>query len=187
MPINLTYTNFLNKVARDDFARNNLFRVLTFDCRGIQLSEDDLLYCNGGALPGRTNGQGITQYMGVKIPYVASTAQYPGNEDYVLEFKVDANCDLLRQLEIASRTEFNDITSTGDWRAVDLSNIITLVALDKKLEPIEYIKLYGVAFKSFDAIDTKAADGDGTLITVKVHVSFVYYRRGGSDTVYAEA
>lgn len=186
MAINQTITNFINKVARDDFARNNLFRVITFDCRGISLTEDDLLYCKGADLPARENGQGTMRYMGMEMPYPASSVKYPGNSDYSLEFLVDADCKLLQQLEIASRTQFNDISSTGDWRAVDLSNIVTLVACDKKLNPIDYIKLYGVAFKNFESIQTQAADGDGTAITVKVHISYIYYRKSGSDAVFAE-
>lgn len=186
MAVNQTITNFINKAAVDDFARNNLFRVVSFDCRGIQLSENDLLYCKGGNLPGRENGQGTVKYMGMSMPYAASTVNYPGNNDYSLEFYVDADSKLLQALEVASRTEFNDVTSTGNWKFPDTSNIVTLAALDMKMEPIEYIRLYGVCFKSFDTVKFDTADGDGTAITVTLHISYLYYKRTGSDTVWAD-
>lgn len=186
MAVNQTITNFISKAAVDDFARNNLFRVLSFDCRGIQLSEGDLLYCKGGNLPGRENGQGTVKYMGMTMPYTASSVQYPGNTDYALEFFVDADSKILQAFEVASRTEFNDITSTGNWKFPDPQNIITLAALDMKMEPIEYIKLYGVCLKSIDQVKFDTVDGDGTAISVTVHLSYLYYRRSGSDTVFAE-
>lgn len=187
MAVNQTITAFINKAAKDGLARNNLWRVISFDCRGIKLSEDDLLYCKSAQIPGRAIPIATVPYMGMKMPYPQSTVEYPGCEDYALKFYVDADSKFLQALEVASRTEFNDITSTGNWNFPDPHNIITLAGVDNQMEVTEYIKLHGVVYKSHDAIDVQMAEGDGTAIEVTVHVSYLYARRTGSDTVYTGA
>jgi hypothetical protein len=186
MAVNLNIPNFITVAGRKDFARNNLFRVLSLKCRGLELDESDLLYCKGGALPGRNNPTSQVQYHGMKLSYNNSTVDYPGADDYQLKFYCDADSALRKKFEEASRLVFNDVSNTGNWRFPSTDDIITLASLDFNLDPREYIKLIGVCFKGIDAIDFQAADGDGSAIEITAHFSFLYYRRDGSNTIYSE-
>jgi hypothetical protein len=62
---------------------------------------------------------------------------------------------------------------------------MTIAVLDINLDPIEYITFYGVSFIKFDDMDFKIAESDGTAVEVKAHISYLYYKRTGSDTVFA--
>ena len=187
MAVNLNIPNFIEVASTRDFARDNLFRVMSLKCRGLQLEEKDLMYCKGGVLPGRNNPISQGQYHGMKLNDNQSTVEYPGSDDYVLTFYCDAKGDLRKILEEASRLVFNDISNTGNWRFPSTSDMITLAALDFNLEPQEYINLYGVCFKGIDPIDFQSAEGSGTAIEIKAHFSYLYYRRSGSDTIYTES
>lgn len=183
MAVNQTISTF-NGVARDrDFARNNLFRLMALNVAGLTLDENDIVYCKGAKLPSREIPHGTVSMMGMKFPYPKSSVIYEGNESYELEFYLDAKSELRRKFEEASRTLFNDLTSTGDWRFPSSSDMISLVALDRNYEPQEYIKLYGASFKKIESIDFKSAEGDGEALTVKCILTYFYYTRDGSDVV----
>ena len=64
---------------------------------------------------------------------------------------------------------------------------MTVAALDVNLDPIEYITFYGVSFVKFDEMEFKIAESSGEAISVKTHISYLYYKRTGSDTVFAGA
>ena len=187
MAVNLNIPNFITVAGRKDFARNNLFRVMSLKCRGLELDENELLYCKGGVLPGRNNPTSQVQYHGMKLTYNQSTVEYPGADDYQLKFYCDANSALRQKFEEASRLVFNDVSNTGNWRFPSTEDMITLAALDFNLEPLEYIKLIGVCFKGIDPIDFQSAEGDGSAIEITAHFSFLYYRRNGSNSVYSES
>lgn len=186
MAVNLNIPNFITVAGRKDFARNNLFRVMSLKCRGLELDENELLYCKGGVLPGRNNPTGQVQYHGMKMSYNLSSVEYPGADDYQLKFYCDADSALRQKFEEASRLVFNDVSNTGNWRFPSTDDILTLAALDFALEPKEYIKLIGVCFKGIDPIDFQSAEGDGSAIEIVAHFSFLYYRRNGSNTIYTE-
>ena len=186
MALNLNISDFIQVASQKDFARNNLFRVLSLDCRGLNLSLDELVYCKGGALPGRNNPTSQVQYHGMKMTYNQSTIEYPGADDYQLKFYCDANSELRRKFEEASRYVFNDKTNTGNWRFPSISDNITMVALDFGMNEIEHITLHGVCFKGIDAIEFQSAEGDGSAIEIVAHFSFLYYTRHGSDAYYSE-
>jgi hypothetical protein len=186
MAVNQTIGKFIQVAGRKDFARDNLFRIMQLKCRNLTLDEDDLVYAKGGKIPGRENPVGDNvKYMGMTLPYTRSTVSYPGNNDYEIVFYLDKDSALAHKFERASRQAFNDSTTTGDWRFPSESDVMTIAVLDINLDPIEYITFYGLSFIKFDEIDFKVAEGDGTAIEVKMHVSYLYYRRTGSDTVFA--
>jgi hypothetical protein len=185
MAVNQTIGKFIQVASSKDFARDNLFRIMQLSCRNLTLSEDDLVYAKGGKIPGRVNPlSDNVKYMGMKLPYTKSTVEYPGNDDYEIEFYLDKNSDLAKKFERASRITFNDLSTTGDWRFPDVSDLMTVAALDINLEPIEYITFYGISFTKFDDIEFKVADSSGEALSIKAHFSYLYYKREGSDTVY---
>lgn len=186
MAVNQTIGKFIQVASQRDFARDNLFRIMQLSCRNLTLSEDDLVYAKGGKLPGRETPVGDNvKYMGMTLPYTKSTVIYPGNTDYEITFYLDKDSALAQKFERASRQAFNDQTTTGDWRFPNISDVLTIAALDINLEPIEYITLYGVSFIKFDDLEFKIAESEGTAVEVKAHISYLYYKRTGSDTVFA--
>ena len=186
MAVNQTIGKFIEVASKRDFARDNLFRIMYLSCRNLTLSEDDLVYAKGGKLPARETPVGDNvKYMGMTMPYTKSTVSYPGNTDYEIEFYLDANSEIAHKFERASRTAFNDMTSTGDWRFPSLSDEMTVAVLDINLDPIEYITFQGLSFVKFDEVDFKVADSTGEAIMIKAHVSFINYVREGSNTVFA--
>lgn len=186
MAVNQTIGKFIQVAGQRDFARDNLFRIMQLSCRNLTLTEDDLVYAKGGKVPGReTPVADNVKYMGMTLPYTKSTVTYPGNTDYEIIFYLDKDSELVHKFERASRMAFNDTTTTGDWRFPNISDVMTIAVLDINLEPIEYITFYGVSFVKFDEMDFKIADSEGTAVEVKCHISYLYYKRNGSDTVFA--
>lgn len=184
MAINQHIGSFITAASRRDFARDNLFRVMQLNCRGLNLTEEDLVYCKGANMSGREVPHSPIKYMGMDLHYPQSTVKYPDAGDYKLDFYLDANGELREKFEIASRVLFNDATSTGDWRFPNPADTLTLAALDFNLEPLEYITYYGVSIKNIDNVETKAAEGEGVAISIPVTFTYLYYRRNGSDIVY---
>lgn len=181
MAVNSTISKFLDKAAVDDFARNNLFRVMQLRITDIlELDEDDLLYCKGGTIPARSNPVAMAKFMGMEMPYNQSTVKYDGNNSYAIKFYVDRNSSLAKKFEAASRTIFNDLTSTGKWNFPEKNSIITVAALGFDLEPIEYITFHHVTFNGFEAIQFDTAGGDGSAIEIQCKFSYSYYKRDNS-------
>jgi hypothetical protein len=186
MAVNQTIGKFIQVAGARDFARDNLFRIMQLSCRNLTLSEEDLVYARAGKLPGRETPVGENvKYMGMTLPYTKSTVQYPSNTDYEIEFYLDKDSELAHKFERASRQAFNDATSTGDWRFPNVNDVMTVAALDTNLDPIEYITFYGISFTKFDEVEFKMAESSGEAIYIKAHISFLYYKRTGSDTVFA--
>lgn len=185
MAVNQTIGKFIQVASTKDFARDNLFRIMQLSTRALTLSEDDLVYARGGKLPSRSTpvSQSV-KYMGMTLPYTKSTVEYPGNTDYQIEFYIDKNSEILHKFERASRLTFNDLTSTGDWQFPSTSDVMTVAALDSNLEPIEYITFYGVNFVKFNDVNFKIADSSGEALVATATISYLYYKRTGSDTVF---
>ena len=185
MAINQTIGSFITAATRRDFARDNLFRVMQLNCQGLSLTEEDLVYCREVNMSGREVPHAAAKYMGMELYYPQSTVKYPDAGEYKLKFYLDAAGELRTKFEIASRTLFNESTSTGDWRFPSTSDTLTLASLDFNLEPQEYITYYGVSIKSISQVDTKPSEGEGVAIETEVTFTFLYYKRNGSDVVWA--
>lgn len=186
MALSQTIKDFEEVAAKRDFARNNLFRVLRLQCRGLDLTDlDDILYCrNTVAIPGRENPHSTVKYMGMEHYYPQSTIKYNGAGDMQMEFYVDAESKIVEKFEKASRYLFNERTSTGDWRFPLMSDTLVVGVENMKHEVIEYITFYGVSFRSIDEVKADIADGEGTAITFTTHFTYFRYERNGSDTVF---
>lgn len=185
MAINQTIGNFINAFTKRDGQRDNLYRVMALNTRVLNLDENDLLYIRGGKIPGRNNPTGTISYHGMKLPYNLSSVEYPGNEDFQIDFVFDARNEIRTKLEEASRTVFNDLTNTGNWSAPQLSDIMTVATLDINLDPVAYYHFYGVAFKSIGEVNFQIAEGTGAIVNIPVTLTYYYYKTTGSDKVWA--
>lgn len=176
---------FIEEASKRDFARNNLFKVMGLSCRNLTLGERDLVYARTAQVPGRETPVGTNvKYMGMTMPYTASTVVYPGNEAYQIQFYLDASGSLRTKFERASRMAFNDITTSGDWRFPSTSDYMTLAMLNINYDPVQLFHFYGISFVKVGEINVEPADGDGTAIFCDCTISYLYYTTTGSDTVF---
>ena len=186
MAVNQNISNFITVASQKDFARNNLFRVMSFKTRALTLDESELLYCRGAQIPGRQTPTTSVKYHGMDLNYNQSTVKYDGSDSYTLEFYLDADGDLRKRFEEASRIVFNDISNTGNWRFPSTQDIVTIAQLGFDMEPIKYFHLYGVTIKNIESMQAQIAEGDGSAINFKVTLSYLYYRTEGSEVIYSE-
>lgn len=172
---NQTIGNFYDRALAREFSRDFLFRVLNITFAGGAIfNESELIYAKTATLPARgiTNVQ--SKFMG--LPFnIAGVSTYPGAEAYVINFYCDAQSQLRNKFLAESRRVFNDATSTGDYNIASRANTITLVQLDKALQPVTIFKLVGASVRSVGQIAYNMADGTGQPVAFDATVSYHFF------------
>lgn len=177
MPVNQNIQNFYRIAADKDFSRDFLFRVTQMQLQGVPaLEEGDLVYAKTAALPGRNITNVAVPYMGLNMN-VPGTVVYPGAEGYALDFYLDGESTLRNYFETASRSLFDDQTSTGEYGTPDDDFFIQLAQLDKELEPVAQYKLVGASLRTVDNIGYDIASGTGQTVSVAATVSYHFYTK----------
>lgn len=177
MAVNQNIQNFYRVAATKDFSRDFLFRVLDLKLDGVTaLTEDQLVYAKTAKLPGRTITNVAVPYMGLPLN-TAGTATYPGSDSYSITFYLDQNSELRNFFEEASRTIFDDATSTGEYGTPDDNSYIILAQVDKQLNVISQYKLIGVQIKTVQDIEYTMAAGTGSTVDVTVTMSYHFYEK----------
>ena len=74
-----------------------------------------------------------------------------------------------------SRRIFDDATSTGDYNIAGRGNSITLVQLDKALEPVTTFKLVGASVRNVGPISYNMADGVGQPVAFDATLSYHFF------------
>lgn len=183
MAINQTISNFNTVLSQKDLARDNLWRLMSLKTRVLELDESDLLYCKGARIPSRENPTASVPYHGMEFRYPKSSVKYDGS--YALTFLIDANGDIRKKVEEASRILFNDLSNTGNWRVPGANDQIVLVQLGFNMEPIKTWTLYGVCLTKIDQVEVNF-QGEGQHIEVTLNFTYNYYKTDGSDIIYSE-
>ncbi len=177
MPVNQNIQNFYRTAADKDFSRDFLFRVTQMQLQGVPaLEEGDLVYVKTASLPGRDITNVAVPYMGLNLN-IPGTVVYPGSAEYALSFYLDADSNLRNYFETASRSLFDDQTSTGEYGTPDDDFFIQLAQLDKDLEPIAEYKLVGASLRSVNNIQYNIAGGTGTTVAIDATVSYHFYTK----------
>jgi len=177
MPVNQNIQNFYRTAADRDFSRDFLFRVTQLQLQGVPaLEEGELVYVKGAALPGRNITNVAVPYMGLTLN-VPGTVTYPGSDSYSLKFYLDAESTLRNFFENASRSLFDDQTSTGEYGTPDDEFYIQLAQLDKELNPVSEYKLVGTSLRTIDGIDYNISDGTGATVEVNATMSYHFYTK----------
>ena len=177
MPVNQNIQNFYRTAADKDFSRDFLFRVTQLQLQGVPaLDEGDLVYVKTAQLPGRNIGNVAVPYMGLNLN-VPGAVTYPGSEAYTLDFYLDGESSLRNYFETASRSLFDDQTSTGEYGTPDDDFYIQLAQLDKDLEPITEYKLVGASLRAVNGIGYDIATGTGATVSVNATVSYHFYTK----------
>lgn len=183
MAINQIISNFNAVASQRDFARDNLWRIMSLKTRTLELDEADLLYCKGARIPSRENPSASVPFHGMEFRYPKSSVKYDGQ--YSLTFLIDASGDIRHKLEAASRVIFNDLSNTGNWRVPSSSDQIVLAQLGFNMEPIRYWTLYGVTLTKIDQVEVNF-QGEGQHIEVTLNFTYNYYKTDGAEIVYSE-
>lgn len=184
MAINQIISNFNTVAAQKDFARNNLYRLMSLKTRALELDETDLLYCRGAQIPGRENPTASVSYHGMEFRYPKSSVKYDGG-GYTLKFLLDAGGELRKKFEEASRIIFNDQSNTGNWRVPGSTDQIVIAQLGFNMEPIKTYTLYGVCITKIESFDSDFS-GEGEAVEVSITFTYNYYKTDGSDVIYSE-
>jgi hypothetical protein len=177
MAVNQTIQSFYRTAADRDFSRDFLFRVQSMNLPGAgSMPESELVYAKAANLPGRAITNVPVPYMGLNFN-VPGNATYPGSEGYSLTFYLDAASRIRTYFETASRGLFDDSTSIGGYGTPDDDYFITLVQLNKSLDPIENgtFKLIGASVRNINDIAYSIASGTGQTVEVTATIAYHYY------------
>ncbi len=177
MPVNQNIQNFYRIAADKDFSRDFLFRITQMQLQGVPaLEEGDLVYAKTAQLPGRTIGNVAVPYMGLQLN-VPGSVTYPGSDAYALSFFLDEQSSLRNYFETASRSLFDDQTSTGEYGTPDDDFFIQLAQLDKDLEPVAEYKLVGASLRNIADIGYNISEGTGQTVQIDATVSYHFYTK----------
>lgn len=172
-----TIQTFFEQAKSRQFARDFLFRVKQIDIAGVSFNgETDLVYARTANLPGRNIENKSVNYVGQQFN-VPGKSTYPGSEGYSIEFYHEEDIALRRKFEAASRTVFNNETSTGDYRMPGEESTITLSVLNSQLEETNTIVLVGASIRDIGEVGYTIADGTGEILNFTVTFAFHYYNR----------
>ena len=177
MPVNQNIQNFYRAAADRDFSRDFLFRVTQMQLQGVPaLDEGDLIYVRAASLPGRNISNVTVPYMGLNLN-VPGSVNYPGSEGYNISFYLDADSNLRNYFEQASRSLFDDQTSTGEYGTPDDDFFLQLAQLDKELEPVAEYKLVGASLRNVNSINYEIATGTGTTVNIDTTIAYHFYTK----------
>ena len=177
MPVSQNIQNFYRTAADKDFSRDFLFRVTQMQLQGVPaLEEGDLVYVKTAELPGRQIGNVAVPYMGLNLN-VPGAVTYPGSDQYGLDFYLDGESSLRNYFETASRSLFDDQTSTGEYGTPDDDFYLQLAQLDKELNPVSEYKLVGASLRTVNGIDYNISDGTGATVEVNATMSYHFYTK----------
>ncbi len=171
---NQTIRNFFQAAAAREFSRDFLFRVLAINFNGgAVFNESELVYVKSANLPGRIITNVTAPYMGVPFN-LPGTVSYENSDNYQLTFYCDENSALREKFLAESRRTFDDATSTGAYDIPTAGSILTLVQLDKNLDPTTIYNLVGVSVRNVGGLEYNIAEGTGQPMQFNVSVAYHY-------------
>lgn len=171
---NQSIQNFYQTAYQKDFARKNLFRVISIETgiTGLTFDSTDLVYVTSTSLPQRAINNVKVPFMGMSFN-VPGTANYPGNDNWKIKFRMPQDLSIRAKLEAWTRVIFNDATTTG---AYDMRNLgtVMLSLMSKSGQPIRNYKLIGAYCQSMGDYALDATDA-GTIVEQDVTLAYQYW------------
>jgi len=166
--------NFYDAAISNDFARQNLFRVIALG--GTRFTTQELLYITATSLPGRAITNVPVPFMGLTFN-VPGTANYPNSQGWQVTFRVPSNLSVRRKLEDWTNSVFNDANSTGSYNipSKDASNQATLVLLDKQGNPLRTYTLFGLWCQAVGDLTVNLTSA-GEVLEQNATLAYQYWR-----------
>lgn len=179
--------DFYSTVTKHQLLRDFNFRLRLVNTDALVFNEEEIVYAHVKSLPGRSITDHTAPFMGMNLHFGGSVS-YHNSDGYEIELLMDASGALREKLEAASRTIFNDKSSTGDYRMPGTDQTLVLSLIDSKLETITNYTLVGVQFRDLGDITFDYWSGTGDLVKCSINVAYQYYTSssGASDKVVAE-
>jgi len=176
---------FYNIASQRQFSRDFFMRIKQISIPGLNLNgETDLVFARTATLPGRDIENKTVSYSG-QVFNLNGKSAYPGSESYPVEFFMDQNLDLRTKLERASRTIFNNETTSGNicMPGPDSYMVVDILALPcgtgnqggQGFQIIKEIKFVGLSIKTIGAVEYQIADGTGEVKMLPVTFSYHFY------------
>ncbi|MAF25833.1 hypothetical protein CL634_09710 [bacterium] len=169
-----TISDFYRVAQERDFQRDFQFRVLNIQSGdgAFAVTEDDLVYAQGGTVPGRTIASTDVAFMGLAFK-VPGGATYGGT--YELTFYSDRE-DSLRQLFLQwTRDTFDEGTSSGNYYMPRDTSVVDLVQLDTQLNRVAQYTLVG-AFPTTVGDISYNVQGTGAPVTFSVTLGYHFIK-----------
>jgi len=166
--------NFYDAAITNDFARQNLFRVISLG--GVKFTTQELLYVTSTTLPGRAITNVTVPFMGLTFN-VPGTANYPNSGGWQITFRVPSNLSVRRKFEDWTNTVFNDSNSTGAYNipSKDASNQVVLSLLDKNGTPIRTYTLFGAYCQNVGDLTVNLTSA-GEVLEQTATLAYQYWR-----------
>lgn len=166
--------NFYDSAIANDFARQNLFRVVALG--GTRFTTNELLYITSTTLPGRAITNVTVPFMGL-VFNVPGTATYPNSGNWGVTFRVPSNLSVRRKFEDWTKQVFDDANSTGAYNipSKESSNQVILSLIDKQGNPIRTYTLFGVYCQSVGDLTVNLTSA-GEILEQQATLAYQYWR-----------
>lgn len=153
--------HFYDVAKEKDFARANLFRVISIETgtgSSIQFDYKDLVYVSSAAVPRKEIINIPVPFMGVNFN-VPGTVRYTGSDAWTVKFRMPQDLTIRQKLEDWTTKTFDINTSSGNYALNDLGTVM-LALMDKRGNPIRTYKLLGAYCKTIGDYTLDIADGN---------------------------
>lgn len=166
--------NFYDTAIVRDFARQNLFRILSLG--GNTFTEQELLYVTSTTLPGRSITNVPVPFMGMQFN-VPGTVNYPNSQGWQVTFRIPADFSIRRKFEDWSKFIFDDKTSTGEYSIPNKSpqGQVVMVLLDKKGNPLREYTLYGAYCQTIGDLTVNLTNA-GEVMEQQTTIAYQFWR-----------
>lgn len=181
MPLeNMQISDFFQNAVEVDFARDFLFRIIDVSIDGgLELDSTDLLFAKAGKLPARQIVNQQVKYAGQTFN-IPGSVEYPGSENYQIDFYCDEESDIRNRLLDESVRTFDSISGIlGSGQSAggiaNANSTLTMVQLNKVYNVINTIKLIGVSIREVGEVNYNIAEGNGAVMSFNVGLAYHFF------------
>lgn len=178
-----TIESFFRNAVVNDFSRDYLFRIesIVLD-GGLSMGPSAMLYAKSGKLPARNIVNHAVKYAGQTFN-IPGSVEFPGSESYEIDFYCPEDSTIRELLMNESvRTFGNVLGIAGSGRnggsIANQDSRITLLQLDKNLDPTYQYDLVGCSIRSVGDLSYGFAEGTGAVMSFNVGIAYHFFTRG---------
>lgn len=174
---NQDINQFYTQGRAKDFARNNLFRILSVNPgrsgTGVNITDTDLVYLTTANVPSKTINNVAVPFMGLSFN-VPGTTSYPGSAAWNVTFRCNSEYRIRTLLEQWSTTTFDPTTTTGNYQLGDTGSL-DMATFSTQGETVLKYRLNGVYCVTVGemAYNVTAA---GEVVTIQATLAYQYWQ-----------
>ena len=166
--------NFYDTAIVNDFARQNLFRVISLG--GTNFTQQELLYVTTTSLPGRAITNVQVPFMGLQFN-VPGTANYPNSGGWQVTFRLPSNLSVRGKFEDWTKFIFDDQITSGAYNIPNKGTQaqVVLALLDKNGVPIRTYTLVGAYCQAVGDLTVNLTSA-GEILEQQATLAYQYWR-----------